>query len=84
IEDTIQRIHDGAELVSKTNDAFSQVAATFARLRELVAEISSASGEQALGIEQVNISVFEMDKLSQQNAASSEELRLIMSIFKTA
>ncbi len=84
IEDTIQRIHDGAELVSKTNDAFSQVAATFARLRELVAGISSASGEQALGIEQINISVFEMDKLSQQNAASSEELRLIMSIFKTA
>jgi len=39
----------------------------------LVAEISSASGEQSNGIEQVNIAISEMDEVVQQNAANAEE-----------
>ena len=36
-------------------------------------EIAAASSEQATGIEQVNKAVAEMDKVTQQNAASAEE-----------
>ncbi len=39
-----------------------------------MAEISSASKEQADGISQVTIAVSEMDTVVQQNAAGSEEL----------
>jgi len=39
----------------------------------LIAEITAASKEQAQGIEQVNTSVSEMDKVVQQNAAHAEE-----------
>lgn len=39
----------------------------------LLGEIAAASGEQAQGIEQINIAVTEMDKVVQQNASNSEE-----------
>jgi methyl-accepting chemotaxis protein len=40
---------------------------------DLVGEIAAASNEQAQGIGQVNIAVNEVDKITQQNAASAEE-----------
>ena len=42
-------------------------------MHELVGEIAAASNEQAQGIDQVNISVSEMDKVVQHNAASAEQ-----------
>ncbi len=83
IESTIQTISKGARLVSNTNEAFSEMAETFARVSQLVTEISAASGDQALGIEQINKVVFETERITQQNAANSEKLNLLMSMFKT-
>jgi len=73
IEDTVKKIGEGSKLVDTTNDAFSQVYESAAKVGELVSEIAAASGEQADGIEQVNRAVVEMDKVVQQNAASAEE-----------
>jgi methyl-accepting chemotaxis protein len=73
IEGTTKRIRDGAELTSRTNQAFAQVAESAAKVAELVDEISAASHEQSQGIEQVNKAVAEMDKVVQQNAANAEE-----------
>lgn len=73
IEGTIKKINDGSDLVTKTNDAFTEVAQRSSKVGELVAEISAASNEQAHGIDQVNNAVTEMDKLTQQNAANAEE-----------
>lgn len=73
IEGTSKKIRDGAELTSKTNQAFAQVAESAAKVAELVGEISAASHEQSQGIEQVNKAVAEMDKVVQQNAATAEE-----------
>jgi len=73
IEGTVQKVKDGGELVSTTNDAFTQVAESAAKVGELVGEIAAASNEQAQGIGQVNTAVTEMDKIVQQNAANAEE-----------
>ena len=73
IETTVKKVGDGGELVTKTNEAFSQVAESSRKVGELVGEISAASNEQAQGIEQVNKAVSEMDKVTQQNAANAEE-----------
>jgi methyl-accepting chemotaxis protein len=73
IEGTVKKVTDGTALVKTTNDAFREVAASAAKVGELVAEIAAASTEQAQGIEQVNIAVTEMDKVTQQNAATAEE-----------
>ena len=73
IEGTVKKVNDGSELVTRTNDAFSQVAESAGKVGDLVGEISAASNEQAQGIEQVNKAVAEMDKVVQQNAANAEE-----------
>jgi methyl-accepting chemotaxis protein len=73
IEGTVKKVKDGSELVSRTNDAFKQVAGSSAKAGDLVAEISAASNEQAQGIGQINTAVTELDKVTQQNAANAEE-----------
>jgi methyl-accepting chemotaxis protein len=73
IEGTVKKVKDGSALVTKTNEAFSEVAKSSAKVGELVAEIAAASNEQAHGLEQVNKAVAEMDKVIQQNAANAQE-----------
>ena len=73
IEGTVKKTKDGTELVVRTNEAFSEVATSAAKVGELVSEIAAASNEQSRGIEQVNTAVVDMDKITQRNAATSEE-----------
>jgi len=73
IERTVKNVKDGSGLVNVTNDAFKEVATNVGKVAELVGEIAAASKEQSQGIEQVNIAVTEMDKITQQNAANAEE-----------
>jgi methyl-accepting chemotaxis protein len=73
IEGTVKKISDGTALVKTTSDAFNDVAASTKKAYGLIGEIAAASNEQAQGIEQVNIAVTEMDKVTQQNAATAEE-----------
>ncbi len=73
IEGTVKKVKDGSELVTRTNEAFQQVADSSTKAADLVAEISAASNEQAQGIGQINTAVTEIDKVTQQNAANAEE-----------
>lgn len=59
-----------AEDVSKT---LVQVGEAIVKVVELAKEVSSGSGEQAKGVDQVTATVAQMDKLTQGNAASAEE-----------
>ncbi|GBC60297.1 hypothetical protein DENIS_1248 [Desulfonema ishimotonii] len=73
IDETIQSVSEGAELVGQTNETFSQVLASTDKVSGLVAEITTISGEQARGIEQVNRAVADMDAVVHQNVANTEE-----------
>lgn len=73
IEDTVRRIGQGTDLVSKTKEEFEQVVDSATRAASLVSEIASASNEQAQGIEQVNTAISQMDQAIQRSAAGSEE-----------
>jgi hypothetical protein len=73
IEATVSKVKGGKELVGETNSSFTQVFTSVGKVSQLVAEIASASGEQAKGIDQINFAVTEMDKVIQQNAANAEE-----------
>ena len=84
IEGTVKKIKSGVDLVETTNEGFAKVADSSGKVGELLVEIAAASNEQAQGIEQINIAVSQMDKVTQQNAAGSEELSSIMSSFRTA
>jgi len=82
IEDTVKKVKDGLELVSKTNEGFKEVAANAASAAELLSEISADSNEQYKSIEQINNAVTEMDAVTRRNAESAEELASSMSMFK--
>lgn len=73
IEGTVKKVHGGSSLVELTNREFMEVASTVRKSEVLVGEIAAASQEQANGIQQVSTAVSEMDRVTQQNAASSEE-----------
>lgn len=73
IEDTVNKVKDGTELVKGTNEAFTEVSTNATKVGELVAEIAAASNEQAQGIDQINKAATEMDQVTQQNAANAEE-----------
>ncbi len=73
IEGTVTKTQEGSGLAEETGEAFSRVAESAARVGELVGEIAAASSEQAQGLEQINTAVTEMDKVTQQNAATAEE-----------
>lgn len=72
IEGTAARVERGSELATKTSAAFTSATSSSKKVGDLIAEIASASEEQAQGIEQINKAVSEMDKVVQQNASSAE------------
>jgi hypothetical protein len=73
VKEIIESIDDGSGLVKETDERYRIVAVGVAKIKELISEISSASNEQAQGINQINIAVAEMDKITQMNASNAEE-----------
>jgi len=66
-------VETGSVLVGKAGGAIKEIVASVKRVTDIVDEISSASVEQSIGIEQVNQAVSQMDEVTQQNAALVEE-----------
>ncbi len=73
IEGTVKSVKAGAHTVGETVGSFDAITAQTAKVSGLIAEIAAASTEQAQGIAQVNASVTDIDKITQQNAANAEE-----------
>jgi methyl-accepting chemotaxis protein len=73
INESIQRVTDGSELVNQSGKTLSEIVGSVKRVTDIVAEISAASQEQASGIDEVNKAIMQMDETTQQNAALVEE-----------
>ena len=73
VEQTVSRINQGSELVTRTQSGFKGVSKTSDKVASLVSEIAAASAEQSLGIDQVNTAVGQMDQVVQVAAAGAEE-----------
>jgi hypothetical protein len=73
IDGTVKRIQEGSGLVRQANMRFKAVAEESVKVNDLVGEISVASTEQAQGIQQINMAVSNMDRVTQETAASAEE-----------
>ncbi len=73
IEGAVQQARQGAEISTSVGASLSGIVSEAAKVAELINGIARASEEQAQGVEQVNIAVSQMDKVTQQNAAGAEE-----------
>jgi signal transduction histidine kinase len=73
IQESVKNSKNGVDIANEVNKVLSEIVQSIGKTTDLVSEIAAASSEQAKGIEQVNDAVAQMDKVTQQNAASAEE-----------
>jgi methyl-accepting chemotaxis protein len=73
INTSVERVEQGSSLVNQTGRTVDDVVDAIKRVSEIVAQISAASAEQSLGVQQVGQAVSQMDQVTQQNAALVEE-----------
>ena len=73
IQTTIERVKNGSEIAQELDGSFKEIEAGSQSVSRLITEITAATNEQAQGVDQVNTAVAQMDKVTQSNAATSEE-----------
>ncbi|MCC5073933.1 methyl-accepting chemotaxis protein [Xanthomonas campestris] len=73
IDDSVGKVAQGSSLVHQAGTTMAEIVASVQRVTDIMGEISAASQEQSAGIEQVNLTVTQMDEATQQNAALVEE-----------
>ncbi len=65
---------NSVQIAETAGNLLTELVPNIQKTAELVQEISAASNEQRIGVEQINSSIIQLDKVIQQNSASSEEL----------
>ncbi|WP_321852299.1 methyl-accepting chemotaxis protein [Burkholderia diffusa] len=73
ISASVQTIQDGSALAGEAGKTMSDVTRAVARVTDIMGEIAAASAEQSRGIDQVNLTITQMDETTQQNAALVEQ-----------
>jgi methyl-accepting chemotaxis protein len=73
ISGSAQHVEMGVHLVSETGDALDAIITQVAEIGALVEGIATAAVDQATSISKVNVTMGELDRMTQQNAAMVEE-----------
>jgi methyl-accepting chemotaxis protein len=73
IRESVQQTGEGETVSRHVSQRLGEILGSVTKVSDIIAEIAASAREQASGIGQVNTAVSEMDKVTQQNAASSEE-----------
>jgi methyl-accepting chemotaxis protein len=63
----------GVQVSQEVADALGTIVTTVEKVSGLISEISSASDEQAKGVQEVGMAMSQMDEVTQSNASSAEE-----------
>ena len=70
---SVEKVDNGAQLVTNAGQSMEDIVTQVKRVSDLIGEISSATGEQTIGISQVGEAVTQLDQVTQQNAALVEQ-----------
>ncbi|KAG1253904.1 hypothetical protein G6F68_011115 [Rhizopus microsporus] len=73
IDDSVGKVAEGSSLVHQAGSTMGEIVASVQRVTQIMAEITEASSEQSIGIDQINRAVTQMDDVTQQNAALVEQ-----------
>lgn len=77
INDSVSKISLGSELVNTSGKTLVEIVNSVKNVSNMIGTISTASGEQSIGISQVNTAIAQMDEMTQQNAALVEEVNAV-------
>lgn len=72
--DIISLSKKSVEIAERAGEMLAQMVPDIRKNAELVQEISAASSEQTIGVEQINTAIQQLDKVIQQNSFNSNEL----------
>jgi methyl-accepting chemotaxis protein len=70
---SVDQVDIGSKLVQQAGATMDDVVDSVRRVTDIMGEITSASSEQSIGIDQVNTAITQMDQVTQQNAALVEQ-----------
>jgi len=73
IDDSVNKVDVGSKLVTQAGTTMKEIVTGVQRVTDIMGEITAASEEQSVGIEQINKAMSQMDEVTQQNAALVEE-----------
>jgi methyl-accepting chemotaxis protein len=73
IDASVSNVEAGSALVGQAGTTMEEIVDGIRRVADIMGEISAATGEQTLGIEQINEAISQMDQTTQQNASLVEE-----------
>ncbi|AUI70274.1 methyl-accepting chemotaxis protein [Beggiatoa leptomitoformis] len=73
IQNSVEQVEEGSTRVNESGKTLESILVAVQNVSNIVAEITTASIEQAAGIQQVNKAISQMDEMTQQNASLVEE-----------
>ncbi|MCH6257098.1 methyl-accepting chemotaxis protein [Puniceicoccaceae bacterium K14] len=73
ISDATQKSEGGEAICKQLSERFNTILGKTKEVTTIIEEVSQSAQEQKVGIDQINTAVTDMDRTTQENAASSEE-----------
>jgi methyl-accepting chemotaxis protein len=73
ISSSTEHVSRGVDFVGETGEALTRIAEQVRKVNGIVSDIATSAREQATGIGEINTTVDQMDKVTQQNAAMVEQ-----------
>jgi methyl-accepting chemotaxis protein len=73
IDDSVSRVDAGTRLVEHAGNTMAEIVSSVRKVTDMVGDITIASHEQHLGIEEVNRAIAAMDQVRQKNVALVQE-----------
>ncbi len=73
IGNSSSQVREGVNLVNRAGKSLNEIVGSIENVARIVADIANSSSEQAMGIEQVNLALTQMDEVTQKNSALVEE-----------
>ncbi len=73
IDDSVGKINAGTRLVNQAGGTMNDIVESVKRVTHIVSDIAAASEKQASGIDQISLSIGQMEGVTQKNAVLVEE-----------
>jgi methyl-accepting chemotaxis protein len=74
ITDSSAKVEDGVKLVTQTGESLVSIVKAVKTVADLIADISAASDQQALGIDQVSRTVTQIEEITNKTAEQAREV----------
>ena len=73
IEDSVGKVESGAEYVDESGKALEQIVKSVKKVNEIISDIATASQEQSIGVDTINQSMVNMNKITRDNTTIAKD-----------